>query len=331
MRLPLIRKFASSPAFLLPRRPEPKPRPSTPPKPTSSSPGKSWGSFELITEANDPKPDSSFRAPVPPTILLPDYVTNGTGSPELSGKLDLKSEEELGQMRNATSLAARVLKLAGNMVKPGITTEEIDRAVYDAILAGGGYPSPLGYLGFPKSICTSISNVMVHGIPNSRPLKSGDIINIDVTVFHSGFHGDTSATFLVGEVDDEGRRLVDVTREALQRAIEICGPGVPLNMIGKTISILAKKEGYTVSRSYCGHGVGRRFHELPMVYHHYNDKPGVMEPGMTFTIEPLLCQGSDAEINWKDGWTVASRDGARSAQFEHTILITNDGASVMTA
>lgn len=172
---------------------------------------------------------------------------------------------------------------------------------------------------------------MVHGIPDDRPLESGDIINVDVTAFHSGFHGDCSATFLVGEVDAEGRRLVEVTREALNRAIEVCGPGVPLNLIGKTISILAKKEGYTVSRSFCGHGIGRRFHELPMIYHHYNDEPGNMAVGMTFTIEPLLCQGTAAEKRWRDGWTVSSKDGGRSAQFEHTILITENGASIMTA
>ncbi|KAI9032282.1 peptidase M24, structural domain-containing protein [Hyaloraphidium curvatum] len=233
-------------------------------------------------------------------------------------------------MRNATRLAAEALQVASKMIRPGVTTDEIDSAVYDAIIAGKGYPSPLGYMGFPNSICTSVSNVMVHGIPDDRPLESGDLINVDVTVFHSGFHGDTSATFLVGDVDSEGRRLVEVTHEALRRAIAVCGPGTPFSLIGKTISILARKEGYTVSKSYCGHGIGRSFHELPLVYHHYNEDDGVMEEGMTFTIEPLLCQGSDAEVKWGDGWTVASQDGGRSAQFEHTVLITSDGASVMT-
>jgi methionyl aminopeptidase len=185
-------------------------------------------------------------------------------------------------------------------------------------------------MGFPKSICTSVNNVLVHGIPDQRQLQEGDIVNVDVTVYHSGFHGDCSATFLVGSVDEEGKRLVEVTKEALQRAIDVCGPGVPFNMIGKTISILARKEGYTVSKAYCGHGIGRRFHELPLVYHHYNDDPGTMEAGMTFTIEPLLCQGKEGERKWNDGWTVTSKDGGRSAQFEHTVVITEDGARVMT-
>ncbi|KAG0076070.1 Methionine aminopeptidase 1D, chloroplastic/mitochondrial [Podila epicladia] len=185
-------------------------------------------------------------------------------------------------------------------------------------------------MGFPKSVCTSVSNVIAHGIPDSRPLEDGDIINIDITVYLDGYHGDTSATFLVGNVDKAGKELVERTQESLDEAIAICKPGMPLNQIGKTIQKIADRYGYSVSEQFSGHGIGKEFHCLPLIYHHDNDEEGLMEKGMIFTIEPMFCQGTAIGVQWPDKWTVTTADGGRSAQFEHTILITDDGAERLT-
>ncbi|GJJ77940.1 methionyl aminopeptidase [Entomortierella parvispora] len=266
---------------------------------------------------------------VPPHILRPSYAARGEPSEWASG-IPINTPETIQKARKAGQLAKKILELGGTLVKAGVSTDEIDRVLHEAIIANGAYPSPLNYMGFPKSVCTSVSNVIAHGIPDSRRLEDGDIINIDITVFLDGFHGDTSATFLVGNVDEAGVALVERTKEALDQAIAICAPGVPLNNIGKTIQALADKYGYSVSEQFSGHGIGKEFHCLPLIYHHDNDEDGTMEEGMIFTIEPMFCQGTAVGVQWPDKWTVTTADGGRSAQFEHTILITADGAEKLT-
>ncbi|KAG0326083.1 hypothetical protein BGZ99_010137 [Dissophora globulifera] len=266
---------------------------------------------------------------VPPHILRPHYAQRGE-SPEWSTTIPKNGPEAIEGCRKAGQLAKKILTLGGTLVKSGVTTNEIDRVLHEAIIANNAYPSPLNYMGFPKSICTSVSNIIAHGIPDERPLKDGDIVNIDITVYLEGYHGDTSATFLVGDVDQAGRDLVERTKESLEAAIAICGPGVPLHRIGKTIQDVADKYGYTISEQFTGHGIGREFHCLPLIHHYENDFEGEMEPGMIFTIEPSFCQGHMMGVQWPDKWTVATIDGGRSAQFEHTIVITETGAEKLT-
>ncbi|KAG0225107.1 Methionine aminopeptidase 1D, chloroplastic/mitochondrial [Actinomortierella wolfii] len=238
---------------------------------------------------------------VPAHILRPHYALKGTPS-EWAVGIPIHTAESIQGCREAGQLAKEILQLGGTLVKPGVSTEEIDRILHEAIIARGAYPSPLNYMGFPKSICTSVSNVIAHGIPDHRRLEDGDIINLDITVYLNGYHGDTSATFLVGNVDKPGRDLVERTKEALDKAIEICAPGVPFNQIGKTIQAVADKYGYTISQEFSD-----------------NEEEGEMEAGMIFTIEPMFCQGSAVGMQWPDRWTVSTADGGRSAQWEHTV------------
>lgn len=233
-------------------------------------------------------------------------------------------------MRSSGRLAAQVLEYAGTLVKPGITTDEIDEAVHQMIIDNGAYPSPLGYGGFPKSVCTSVNECICHGIPDSRALEDGDIINIDVTVYLNGYHGDTSKTFFCGDVDAEARQLVEVTKECLYKAIAICAPGVEFKKIGKTIHDHADKYRFGVVRQFVGHGVGQVFHADPVILHYRNNDAGHMVFGQTFTIEPMLTMGSINPIMWDDDWTVVTADGSLSAQFEHTLLITEGGAEILT-
>ncbi|XP_028795388.1 methionine aminopeptidase 1B, chloroplastic-like [Neltuma alba] len=214
--------------------------------------------------------------------------------------------------------------------RPSITTNEIDKAVQQMIIDAGAYPSPLGYGGFPKSVCTSVNECMCHGIPDSRQLQNGDIINIDVTVYLNGYHGDTSKTFFCGDVSDAMRKLVKVTEECMERGIAVCKDGAPFRKIGKRISEHAEKYGYGVVERFVGHGVGTVFHSEPIIFHHRNDKPGCMVEGQTFTIEPILTMGSIECITWPDNWTTVTADGSPAAQFEHTILITRTGAEILT-
>ena len=227
--------------------------------------------------------------------------------------------------------AARVLRVTGEAVRVGITTDALDELAHAETIRLGGYPSPLNYRGFPKAICTSVNEVICHGIPDSRPLEDGDIVNLDVTVYLDGMHGDCSATFLVGEVDAGGRKLVQVARECLARGIAAVRPGRPVSDIGKAIEALASRHGYGVVRAYCGHGIGETFHTSLQVPHHYD--PSVrrtMEPGMTFTVEPMITEGTWQDLLWDDGWTAVTADGERSAQFEHTLVVTPDGAEILT-
>ncbi|KAH9482135.1 Methionine aminopeptidase 1D, chloroplastic/mitochondrial [Psilocybe cubensis] len=268
--------------------------------------------------------------PKPPYALTSDGSIPGDGPRKDSGKIKLGGKEE-SLLRQAAKLAKKVRDFAGSQVKVGVTTDTIDSAIHNFILAHSAYPSPLRYQGYPKSCCTSINNVIVHGIPDKRPLENGDIINIDITIFLNGYHGDTSQTFLVGDVDGPGRELVQVTNEALELAIAVCGPGKPFKLIGKAIHDFLHNKDYSVSPQFTGHGIGTVFHRTPWIMHHLNDEPGIMEPGHCFTIEPAIIQGTNPR-GWifPDGWTASTENCARSAQAEHMILITETGADVLT-
>ncbi|KAI8066980.1 methionine aminopeptidase, merops subfamily M24 [Gilbertella persicaria] len=271
------------------------------------------------------------RRLVPSHIAYPPYAFQGTSSHWGPDVAMIQTDQEHQKMYAACQLAKKILQLGSTMCQVGITTNTIDRVLHQAIVDHGAYPSPLNYMGFPKSVCTSINNVIAHGIPDDRPLKEGDLINIDVTVYLDGYHGDTSATFLVGQVDEKGKALVACTKEALDKAIAICGPGVPYKEIGRVICEHASKHGFTVSDELSGHGIGKEFHSLPLIYHHVvNDEQGSMVSGTTFTIEPILCQGSATGIMWPDQWTISTVDGGRSAQFEHTLLVDDDGVQILT-
>jgi len=231
----------------------------------------------------------------------------------------------------AGRIAAGALAAGGAAVAPGTTTDEVDRVVHEYLVAHDAYPSTLGYKGFPKSCCTSLNEVICHGIPDSTVIQDGDIVNIDVTAFIGGVHGDTNATFLAGTVAEEDRLLVERTREATLRAIKAVRPGRELNVIGRVIESYAKRFGYGVVRDFTGHGIGRSFHSGLVVLHY--DDPSVqtvLEAGMTFTIEPMITLGVVDYDIWDDGWTVVTKDRRRTAQFEHTVLVTADGVEILT-
>ncbi|MED6185892.1 Methionine aminopeptidase 1B, chloroplastic [Stylosanthes scabra] len=271
----------------------------------------------------------SPHLPVPDHIPRPPYVAAEI-LPEISSEYQVHDSEGIANMRASCELAARVLNYAGTLVRPSVTTNEIDKAVHQMIIDAGAYPSPLGYGGFPKSVCTSVNECLCHGIPDSRQLQNGDIINIDVTVYLNGYHGDTSKTFFCGEVSDEMKNLVVVTQECLEKGIAVCKDGAPFRKIGKRISEHAAKYGYGVVERFVGHGVGKVFHSEPIILHHRNDGPGCMVEGQTFTIEPILTLGSIDAVTWPDNWTTVTADGSPAAQFEHTILITRTGAEILT-
>jgi len=235
-------------------------------------------------------------------------------------------------MRASCRLAADILEMAGKLAVPGVRTEEIDAAVHAATVAAGAYPSPLNYGGFPKSVCTSINEVICHGIPDDSVLQEGDIVNIDVTVFLDGYHGDTSRTFLVGAVDAEAAQLVAATEQALEAGIAVCKPGAPFRLIGSAIHAVADRFAYGTCAGFCGHGVGRVFHSEPIILHCRNNELGSMAVGQTFTIEPMLTMTRNGvrERYWDDKWTAVTANGDWTAQFEHTLLITPGGCEVLT-
>tara|TARA_B100000929_G_scaffold121847_2_gene96577 strand:+ start:1645 stop:2391 length:747 start_codon:yes stop_codon:yes gene_type:complete len=234
-------------------------------------------------------------------------------------------------MEKAGEIAALVLLEAGSNVAPGVTTDKIDEIVHEMILSFDAYPSPLNYRGFPKSVCTSVNEVICHGIPDSRPLQEGDIVNIDVTVYHDGVHGDTSVTFPVGEVSERDIRLIKETRKAMELGIEAVKPGKPVNVIGRAIERHAKRHALGVVREFIGHGVGTEFHSSLQIPHYYDPYASTeILPGMTFTIEPMLTLGDPSAQIWSDNWTAVTRDGRRTAQFEHTIIVLKDGAKRLT-
>ncbi|XP_043931471.1 methionine aminopeptidase 1D, mitochondrial isoform X2 [Protopterus annectens] len=275
-------------------------------------------------------PATVFPAhPVPEHIRKPDYVTTGI-VPDWGDYIEIKNQDQIQGLRKASHLARHVLLLAGKNLKVGMTTEEIDYIVHHETIRHNAYPSPLGYGGFPKSVCTSVNNVVCHGIPDSRALQDGDIINIDVTVYYEGYHGDTSETFLVGNVDEGGQKLVEVARRCRDEAIEVCRPGAAFSVIGNTISHIAHSNGFQVCPDFVGHGIGSYFHGHPEVWHHASDSKLLMEEGMAFTIEPVLMEGSPEFKILDDKWTAVSLDNKRSAQFEHTVVITSHGAEILT-
>ncbi len=266
---------------------------------------------------------------VPLTIPRPDYA--GTGVPTRGTGRDVRTPEELVRLRKACAAAARILKAAGQAVKPGITTDSIDALVHALTVKEGGYPSPLNYRGFPKSVCTSVNEVICHGIPDSRVLLEGDIVNLDVTIFLDGMHGDCNATFFAGEVDEESKRLVRVTHECLMKGIASVRAGLPINVIGRAIEAHADSNGFGVVRSYCGHGICDTFHTSLQIPHYFDPRSTtVMVPGMTFTIEPMITAGTPEERHWDDGWTVVTADLKRTAQFEHTLVVTETGSEILT-
>jgi methionyl aminopeptidase len=265
---------------------------------------------------------------VPGDIARPEYV--GRRAPRL-GESDVKDAETIARMRVAGRIAAEALAEVGKHVAPGVTTDELDRVGHDFLLDRGAYPSTLGYRGFPKSLCTSLNEVICHGIPDDTVIGDGDIVNIDITAFIGGVHGDTNATFLAGAVDEESRLLVERTREAMMRGIRAVAPGRPLNAIGRVIESYARRFGYGVVRDFTGHGIGATFHSGLVVPHFDDPSVGViMEPGMTFTIEPMLTLGTVEYDIWPDGWTVVTADLKRTAQFEHTLVVTPDGYEILT-
>ena len=272
---------------------------------------------------------SPVRA-VPPSIDRPEYV--GRPRPARFTGPEVKDAETVARMRVAGRIAAEALAEVGRHVAPGVTTDELDRVGHEFLVARGAYPSTLGYKGFPKSLCTSVNEVVCHGIPDSTELRDGDIVNIDITAFIGGVHGDTDATFLVGDVAEEDRLLVERTEEALRRAIKAVRPGRPISVIGRVIESYARRFGYGVVREFTGHGIGTSFHS-GLVVPHYDDPAydTVIEEGMTFTIEPMLNLGTAEWEMWDDGWTVVTRDGRRSAQFEHTILVTDAEPEILTS
>jgi methionyl aminopeptidase len=268
---------------------------------------------------------------VPDGIVRPPYVFEPGGVPRRTEGSGPKDADTIARMRVAGRAAAEVLAAAGAIVRPGLTTDEIDAVVHQACLDRGGYPSPLGYRGFPKSVCTSVNEVICHGFPDSSVLKDGDIVNVDVTIYLDGVHGDTNATFLVGDVDAESQRLVRVTRESMELGIAAVKPGARLREIGRAIQTHAEAEGFGVVRAFVGHGIGRDFHGEVQVHHYDNPSARlVLEPGMTFTIEPMISAGDWHHVLWDDGWTAVTADRSRTAQFEHTVLVTDDGVEVLT-
>ena len=271
---------------------------------------------------------SSTRS-VPSHIVRPEYVGK-TGPSPFTGS-DVYSPERIELIRESGRIAARAIAAVGAAIVPGVTTEELDRIGHDYMVKHDAYPSTLGYRGYPKSLCSSVNEVICHGIPDNTALENGDIVNIDITAFKNGVHGDTNVTFVVGEASEEVSLLVERTREALARGIKAVAPGRQVNVIGRTIESYAKRFNYGVVRDYTGHGVGEAFHSGLIIPHY--DAPQydtVMEVGMVFTIEPMLTLGTSDWDIWDDDWTVLTRDRSITAQFEHTLVVTERGAEILT-
>ncbi len=267
---------------------------------------------------------------LPSNIRRPEYV--GKPSPAKNTFGDVWQPIDIEKIRAAGKIAAQAVELVGQNIKPGVTTEELDVIAHDFIISQGAYPSTLGYRGYPKSSCTSLNEVICHGIPDDTTLQDGDIVNIDITAYLDGFHGDLNKTFLVGEVRQDVVDLVTRTEEALLRALSVVAPGRQINVIGRAIESYAKRFGYGVVRDFTGHGIGRSFHS-GLVVPHYDAAPNYateMVEGMVFTIEPMLTLGGIEWDMWQDGWTVTTRDKSWTAQFEHTLVVTESGYELLT-
>ncbi|MFC5369979.1 type I methionyl aminopeptidase [Arcanobacterium bovis] len=267
---------------------------------------------------------------VPQHIERPEYMFHD--GPEVVTTSDVKTPEIIEKIRHAGTIAADALYTAAEAIAPGVTTDELDRIAHEYMCDHGAYPSCLGYMGFKKSICTSVNEVICHGIPDSRPLAEGDIVNLDVTAYFDGVHGDTNAMFYVGEVDEESRLLCERTYTAMMRGIKAAKPGREINIIGRVIESYAKRFDYGVVEDFTGHGVGEAFHS-GLIVPHYDTAPlhnELIVPGMVFTVEPMLTMGEIAWEQWDDDWTVVTKDRGRSAQWEHTIVVTEDGFDILT-
>ena len=267
---------------------------------------------------------------VPKNITRPEYVGKKAPAEWTGGHV--KNPEQVEKIRAAGKIAAQAIALAGNSITVGMRNNELDVIVHDFLISNGAYPSTLGYRGFPKSCCTSVNEIICHGIPDDLEIQDGDIVNIDVTAYLEGFHGDSNQTFKVGNVSEEVSLLVDRTKESLDRAIAAVMPGRPINVLGRTIESYAKRFGYGVVRDFTGHGIGEAFHS-GLVIPHYDAAPlysNTMEVGMVFTIEPMLTLGTHEWDMWPDGWTVATKDKSITAQFEHTLVVTESGAQILT-
>lgn len=266
---------------------------------------------------------------VPGNIRRPEYV--GKPGPKPYTGPEIQDSDTIERMRIAGRIAAQAMEEAAKHIAPGVTTDELDRVAHEFMIDHGAYPSTLGYRGFPKSLCSSLNEVICHGIPDSTVLRDGDIVNLDVTAYINGVHGDNNATYLCGDVDEESRLLVERTRESLNRAVKAVRPGRQINVIGRVIESYAKRFGYGVVRDFTGHGINSSFHSGLIIPHY--DSPNattVMQPGMTFTIEPMLTLGTYEYDMWEDGWTVVTKDRKRTAQFEETLVVTETGAEILT-
>lgn len=272
----------------------------------------------------------SKQREVPGSIQRPEYV--GKRSPKVFEGSDVKTPDQIEKIRRAGRIASQAIELVGENCRPGITTDELDQIAHEFLISQGAYPSTLGYRGFPKSCCTSLNEVICHGIPDDTELVNGDIINIDITAYLDGFHGDSNQTFLVGEVKPEIATLVERTRTALERGISAVLPGREVNIIGRAIESYAKRFDYGVVRDFTGHGIGESFHS-GLIIPHYDSAPAYateMKVGMVFTIEPMLTLGTHEWQMWPDGWTVVTKDKSITAQFEHTMAVTESGADILT-
>lgn len=272
----------------------------------------------------------SPKRAVPTHIDRPEYMFHS--GPEVVTASDIKTPETVEKIRRAGRIAAQAMEAAAAAIAPGVTTDALDKIAHEYLCDHGAYPSCLGYMGFPKSICTSINEVICHGIPDSTVLNEGDIINLDVTAYIDGVHGDTNATYGVGQIDEQSALLIERTRNSMMRAIKAVRPGREVNVLGRVIESYAKRFNYGVVRDYTGHGVGEAFHS-GLIIPHYDSAPlydTVMEVGMVFTIEPMLTLGTIEWEQWDDGWTVVTKDRSRTAQFEHTLVVTEDGADILT-
>jgi len=280
----------------------------------------------------------SQKRSVPENIPTPDYAKDAAGKPMSEIKKAgqpprVLSPEEQEKLRTVCRLAREVLDIAAAAVRPGITTDAIDAIVHDAIIERNAYPSPLNYRNFPKSVCTSVNEVICHGIPDQRKLQEGDIINIDVTLYYDGFHGDLNETYPVGRIDEESQKLIRTTRECLDNAVKLCKPGTLFRDLGRAIEPHARSNGCSVVRTYTGHGINDLFHTAPNITHYAKNKAvGTMKAGMAFTIEPMINLGGNWDnVHWPDNWTATTTDGKKSAQFEDTLLVTETGVEILTA
>ncbi|KAJ2684484.1 Methionine aminopeptidase 1 [Coemansia spiralis] len=314
----------------------------------------SWGEHKSVHQVTNPAatynpfPTYQFTGPlrpeyplsprrvVPADIPRPDYADapGGASKQEQSygnAQIVAMSAEDIEKMRVVCRLGREILDIAARALRVGVTTDEIDRIVHEATIERKAYPSPLNYYEFPKSVCTSVNEVICHGIPDQRKLQDGDIVNIDISLYRDGFHADLNKTYFVGNVDAKSKKLVKTTRECLQKAIEMVKPGVRYRDLGSAIESHARENGFSVVRTYSGHGVGKMFHSAPNIPHYAKNKAiGVMKPGHVFTIEPMINEGKYEDRTWRDNWTAVTVDGKRSAQFEHAILVTETGYEVLT-